>query len=371
MARNVLEGIVILMLLWPLAGCSDGGGGGADGEADGGVTADADRGDVPDAAPGPDARGDADAADADTADVDAADAEVSTGWSQLSPLGEGPRQETAVVALDGLIYVMGGFGDSLNMVDVVEIYDPAADQWEGASPLPVRMHHANAAVVDDEIFVVGFLGSNFDADGRIFVYDAAADDWGERDPMPNAERRGASAVGVIDGQIYVAGGIRGGAVADFSRYDPETEQWETLEDVPRAVDHAAFGVIDGKLVIAGGRDTDIGAHTDQVDIYDPQTEQWSQGAPMPTSRGGVASAVADGKLYVIGGEGNPEADSRVFDQVEAYDLAADAWETLEPMPNPRHGMGAAAVDGRVYVPGGAAVQAFGAVDTHSALDATN
>lgn len=360
MNRSVLVAIVMLMVLWPLAGCSDGDGGGANGESDGGVVTDTDVGDSPDGATGPDAW-----ADADATDTDAADAEVSTAWSQLSPLGEGPRQETAVVALDGVVYVIGGFGDSLNMVDVVEIYDPAADRWESASPLPVRMHHANAAVVDDEIFVVGFLGSNFDADGRIFVYDAAADAWSERDPMPNEQRRGASAVGVIDGQIYVAGGIRGGAVADFSRYDPATEQWETLEDVPRVVDHAGFGVVDGKLVIAGGRDTDIGAHTDQVDIYDPQTETWTQAAPMPTSRGGVASAVVDGELYVIGGEGNPEANSQVFEEVEAYDVAAGTWEVLEPMPTPRHGMGAAAVGGLVYVPGGAVRQAFAAVDNHT------
>jgi hypothetical protein len=57
----------------------------------------------------------------------------------------------------------------------------------------------------------------------------------------------------------------------------------------------------------------------------------------------------------------------VFDQVEAYDLAADRWRVLDPMVTPRHGMWAAAVDGRIYVPGGATRQAFGAVDTHEIL----
>jgi hypothetical protein len=37
------------------------------------------------------------------------------------------------------------------------------------------------------------------------------------------------------------------------------------------------------------------------------------------------------------------------------------------MPTPRHGMGAAATGGRLYVPGGATVQAFGAVATHEIL----
>ena len=86
---------------------------------------------------------------------------------------------------------------------------------------------------------------------------------------------------------------------------------------------------------------------------------------MPTSRGGVASAVLDGRLYVFGGEGAPDVASGVFDAVEVYDVAGDRWSVLEPMPSPRHGMGAAAVDGRIIIPGGADEQAFGAVETVS------
>jgi hypothetical protein len=34
------------------------------------------------------------------------------------------------------------------------------------------------------------------------------------------------------------------------------------------------------------------------------------------------------------------------------------------MPSPRHGIGAAVVGDRIWVPGGATVQGFGAVTTH-------
>jgi hypothetical protein len=37
------------------------------------------------------------------------------------------------------------------------------------------------------------------------------------------------------------------------------------------------------------------------------------------------------------------------------------------MVTPRHGMGAAAIGNSLYVPGGATVQAFGAVDTFEIL----
>jgi N-acetylneuraminic acid mutarotase len=89
---------------------------------------------------------------------------------------------------------------------------------------------------------------------------------------------------------------------------------------------------------------------------------------MPTARGGTACGVIGDRLVVVGGEGNPAPGSRgVFPQVEAYDAAANAWQTLAPMRTPRHGMGAAAWDGKLYVPGGANQQAFGAVATHEIL----
>jgi N-acetylneuraminic acid mutarotase len=77
--------------------------------------------------------------------------------------------------------------------------------------------------------------------------------------------------------------------------------------------------------------------------------------------------VLDGKLLVFGGEGNAGDASGVFDDVEAYDPASDTWSPLPPMLEPRHGLGAAELDGRVYLPGGASAQGFGAVGEHTVL----
>jgi hypothetical protein len=73
--------------------------------------------------------------------------------------------------------------------------------------------------------------------------------------------------------------------------------------------------------------------------------------------------VVSGQILVVGGEGNPDAANGVFPQAELYDPARDRWSTLEPMPTPRHGTGGAGLGNRLYVPGGADVMAFGAVDT--------
>jgi hypothetical protein len=52
--------------------------------------------------------------------------------------------------------------------------------------------------------------------------------------------------------------------------------------------------------------------------------------------------------------------------VIAHRATSNSWQALAPMLTPRHGSGAAVVDGIIYVPGGATLQGFGAVDTNEA-----
>lgn len=288
-------------------------------------------------------------------------------WRTLAPLAAGPRQETAVVALDGEIYVIGGFDASRRIVPTVEAYDPERDRWRPVADLPEPLHHANAAVAGGKIYVVGFLIGPFVADGRTFIYDPEADAWSAGQPMPPGTERGASGVAVLAGKIYVAGGLRSGAVDDFSVYDPASDTWETLPDLPAARDHLVGGAIAGLIYMAGGRGGTIDAVAGRLDAFDPASGRWSTRASMPTPRGGAAGAVADGRLYVIGGEGNPAAASGVFAEVEAYDPETDRWTSLPPMSTPRHGTGAAALFGQIYVPGGATQQGFGAVATNERL----
>jgi Kelch motif protein len=49
-----------------------------------------------------------------------------------------------------------------------------------------------------------------------------------------------------------------------------------------------------------------------------------------------------------------------FPHVEAVDVGTSTWRRLRDMPTPRHGMGAVAVNGAIYVIGGGEVAGFGA-----------
>lgn len=290
-----------------------------------------------------------------------ADADVDSGWSSGSAVARGAIQETAAVAVDGKVYVIGGFDDDEGIVAHVQIYDTRTGTWSEGPELPRALHHANAATDGTTIFIGGALfGANFTPIGDTFSLAPATEtQWTTRTAMPAARARGAAVAAVIDGKLYVAGGSGTTGTVDLvDVYDPATDTWTPLAPLPAPRNHACGGAISGALIFAGGRTSQP-----QPDAwsYSPAGDAWTPRAQMPTGRAGTGCGVIDGVLYVAGGEGNAEAASGVFPHVEAYTAATDSWQALAEMPEPRHGVGGAAWDGALYLCGGASRAGFGAI----------
>jgi N-acetylneuraminic acid mutarotase len=79
------------------------------------------------------------------------------------------------------------------------------------------------------------------------------------------------------------------------------------------------------------------------------TPPWARMAPMSGVRSEMPATVLGGLVYVPGGLG---WFGRTVATFEVYDPAADGWRSLPPLPEPRHHVGVAAVEGRVIVTGG-------------------
>lgn len=291
--------------------------------------------------------------------------EDATGrWEERAPLALGPRQETAVVALRGEVVVLGGVDDRGATLAVVEAYQPDTDRWRRLADLPVALHHANAGVVDDTLVVAGFLlGAGFTPDGRVFRYDADRDTWTTGTSMPSGTERGAAGCAVVGDHLYVIGGLQAGSVATMSRYHVVDDAWEALGELPVALDHLGTYAVDERLWVIGGRTDGLRNHTARLLELDPQTLRLVERTPMPTSRAGFAGAVVGDEVVVVGGEG-AAAGNGVFAVTEAYHPATDTWRPLLDLRTPRHGMGAATIDGVLYVPGGADREGFAAVAVH-------
>jgi N-acetylneuraminic acid mutarotase len=277
-------------------------------------------------------------------------------WSSLMPLTSA-RQEVAAAALQGQVWVIGGFADNAEPVGIAESYDPKSNEWQLRPSLPIPVHHAAAAVVGDRLFVIGgYTGGRvrWEPLDTIYEWNAAGSTWIMRGPMPTP--RGALAVAVLNGRIHAIGGAWDGASNAHEVYDPATNRWTRASPMPTARDHLAAVAFQGRVWALGGRASFLGQQYDTVEIYDPATDAWRSGTPLPAARGGLAAAALADRVLVFGGE----APLRIFNSTEMYEVAGDRWISKEPMPTPRHGIGAAVIDGRVYVVAGGREPGFAA-----------
>jgi hypothetical protein len=71
---------------------------------------------------------------------------------------------------------------------------------------------------------------------------------------------------------------------------------------------------------------------------------WIQRASMPTPRHDLQSIAVGEQIYAISG-----ADDLTLDVVEIYDVATDTWSAGPPIPTARGWIGAALLDGVIYV----------------------
>ena len=259
------------------------------------------------------------------------------------------RTEVTSAALDGVIYVIGGFRATGGNTDLVEAYDIAGDSWSVKTPLPQSLDHAGAAAVGGKVYVVGGYISFFQGtiSSATYEYDPGANTWTTRAPMPLA--RAAAATVAVDGIIYVLGGV-GSQVTIPLAYDPGSNSWTQLAPMSAAREHLTASVVGGKIYVIGGRQNVI-ENVDTVEVYDPATDSWQTLAPLPTARGGLAAGALAGRVHVVGGE-DLSPGGATFPEHEVYDLTSDSWQSAPPLPTSRHGLTAQVVSNKLYVLGG-------------------
>jgi hypothetical protein len=284
------------------------------------------------------------------------DVRAKPGW-RSEPQLPFDRQEHAVVAARGGLWVIGGF-ERGSIVAEVRVFNPATQSWTLGPPLPNPKHHVAAVAVGDDIYAMGGLtGISFTPDATCFVLRAGAASWEVIPSLPVP--RGAATAGVIDGRIVVIGGFGPGRtlLPQTVVYDPAVQRWREGAAMPTVREHLASFVHEGRLYAVAGRRLSLASNLAVMESYDLATDTWRTEPSVPTPRGGHGVAVLGGSAYVIGGE-TPE---RALDTVEAFDLATRTWRQAPAIPTPRHGFVAAVLAERLWVVGGGSVPAFGGV----------
>ena len=223
------------------------------------------------------------------------------------------------------------------------------NEWKTGPGLPLPLHHVTAVTYKGEPVVIGGWvphGSDLTAETSNRVFTLRNGAWDELPKLNHA--RAAAGAGVVGDKIVVVGGQADGKlVSETEVFDGEA--WKDVADIPTPREHLG-AASDGRYVYAvGGRELASDKNSPALERYDPASDRWTKLPDMPTASGSVAAAVVGGRLITVGGETPTEVSAAV----QAFDLRSQTWSLLPPMHTARHGVALAALGDSLYAIGGA------------------
>jgi hypothetical protein len=234
--------------------------------------------------------------------------------------------------------------------------------WTTGAPMPTRRSEIASAVVDGFIYVAGGIGEAWSIRSEVERYDITADSWTTVAPLPvGLHHLGMAA---LDGLVYVTGGY---ANMDFTVdqattyvYDPAADSWAQVADMPAPRAAHGMATLGGKLIVVGG----VGPRAEETWMYDPAADAWDTSAPpLPSQREHLAVIGMGNLFYAIGGR----IDGTNFGIIEQYEPEFGRWTSLTPMPTARGGLTAAAIDGVFHVTGGELFEPASTYNQHEAF----
>jgi N-acetylneuraminic acid mutarotase len=179
---------------------------------------------------------------------------------QFTALPDLPRRQNhvGIAAHAGAIYVVGGLGDRLEYLSEASQalwrYDIADERWTELPSMPTARGALGAAFVGDTLYAVG--GRNgVDSFATVEAYDVSRERWFERAPLPG--KRDHLGAASLAGGVYAVGGRYDGGneLSEFLGYDPATNRWAHLPDLPIGTSGVDLERVGNEVVVTGGEDS--------------------------------------------------------------------------------------------------------------------
>ena len=290
------------------------------------------------------------------------------------------RYNFGTCVVGGKVFAIGGEVDKFGDISIatVEVYDPKTDTWERKADMPTARSGVSTLVVDGKIYAIGGAemkkfqaGPGWGYSVKLLpvveMYDPIADTWIQKADMP-APRGGGTCV--VDGKIYLIGGANKkqwrSEIVDV--YDPATDTWARAKSMNHARSGAAISVVNGKIYAMGGTGwpqipNHPGPFLSSIEMFDPKTNRWSEKTEMPAPKSRHTASVINGKIYVIGGGFQGNGPYIYLSTVEIYDPETDRWTREPDMPIGKSGHEAEVINGEIYIFGGSSAGVWAPLTT--------
>ena len=131
-------------------------------------------------------------------------------------------------------------------------------------------------------------------------------------------------------------------------YNTTADSWEVKKEPLFPRSNHAVAALGNKIYVFGGNDS-----AGKAEAYDVDADSWKELAPIPSPRMHInySAAACDDKIYLIGGlekRGGPYFDTD-SNKNEMYDPANNTWIEKTPLPSPRQTAAVIAFKNMIYV----------------------
>nr|NQU89653.1 hypothetical protein [Bacteroidota bacterium] len=218
--------------------------------------------------------------------------------------------------------------------------------WKQLASLPEGYYSGEAVTLDNEIY---FVAGRNDKSVTSFFYkfNPKTNQWIKLADVPNPAIN--LALAAVNGKIYAIGGDR---FQNANReYDPQADSWKIIEPMPTARQHIDCGIFDNTILIMGGLTSWENIST-KNEAYDVLSNSWSEKAAIPSLRNNAAVVSLGPLIYVIGGAGTKDNIWGEILTVETYNVNSNEWVQKNDLPLLLFKPGAVVVNNEIVVLGG-------------------
>ena len=279
---------------------------------------------------------------------------VATGAWEPFPDLPTPRSSFDMAALDGRLYVVGGWNvdgdqDHATFADTMNVYDPASRAWTSA-PCPIQRRALAVVATSRAIVVVGGLDAALHTSTSVDLLDPATGTWSRGPDFPG-DGFGMAAVAIGDA-IFASG-------ADGTLFRLEGETWSAAGALaqPRFF-HRLVAYGDGVLALGGIGAMTMDGRARLIEWIRPGAPAvgWAEISFPGRARNRFGMFASDDSLYVFGGNDSPEqhdfAETNFMAEAFRLHVPSLRWFPLAPLPEARQSLESIDLGDRVLALGG-------------------
>jgi N-acetylneuraminic acid mutarotase len=122
--------------------------------------------------------------------------------------------------------------------------------------------------------------------------------------------------------------------------------------MPAARNLAGACILAGSIYVFGGGGIGVVSTTYRFDI---EANEWATLAPMPEAKFRSSVCEVDGLIYVMGGEGGRQGN---LNSVYRFNPVANSWSVVAPLSVARAEFGAFVLGGCIYAVGGRSMESY-------------